>query len=265
MLLRFITIVLGVGLIMAATEAPAQSGFKLKAPSEYFSNSRSVALLQAALAGDLSKAKQLVSEGANFNDEGPMADANANRLRLLHYAVAANSKPGVQTLLAAGADPELDAQHYGNAFLFALTIDHLEMLSFLLDQRSFASLKESTKKSLLFESVRLPRPRGLELLLKRGAPVDFRDARGYTILMTALGTGDLDLAEWLIDKVGASAKIDAVNGVTPGFQVQSLLARVQPASESYAKLQRIKRLMEAQGAIFPAPDPAAVRARRNSQ
>lgn len=83
--------------------------FYLKPPSTYFESKKTLALLQAAMDGDIARAKALVATGANPNDEGPIHDLNANRLRLLHYAIASDSKQAVKILMAVGADPELVA------------------------------------------------------------------------------------------------------------------------------------------------------------
>lgn len=244
---------------MMTLTANAVPTFKLKAPSEYFTDTRSLALLNAALIGDTTKVKQLIAEGANPNDEGPLD--KPNRLRLLHYAIAADNTQAVKILMASGADPEMVVKGFGRALLFAMTLDNIEMLSLMLDLKPITSLSNDTIETLLFESIFKPRPRCLAVLLQHGAPIDFRDAAGYTILMRASNAGDFDLMEWLIQK-GASVNIETTNGVTPAYSIQDKLARIQPGSESHQKLLRIKKLMEEKGAVFPALSPEEVRAKR---
>lgn len=257
----FLKFWMSIGVIMmAATSNAAVPSFKLKAPTDYFSDTQSLALLNAALTGDFAKAKQLVAEGANPNDEGPLDNPN-NRIMLLHYAIAANNAQAVKVLITSGADPERVVEGFGRAFLFAMTLDNVEMLSLLLDLRPIDSLAKKTVKLMLFESVLLPRPRCLELLLKHGAPIDFQDDAGYTILMQALSAGDFDLTEWILQQ-GASINIEAINGATPTNSVQDKLFRIQPGSESHQKLLRIKSLMEEKGAVFPALSPEEIRAKR---
>ncbi len=77
-------------IFMMTTNANAAPSFKLKPPQFYFADNQTQALLAAAMAGDITKAKKLVAGGANPNDEGPR-DNPYNRLRLLHYAIAANN------------------------------------------------------------------------------------------------------------------------------------------------------------------------------
>ena len=257
-----VIIFMGMGFIM---DADAQvKKFNLKAPTTYFENNQSIALLEAALAGDLAKARALVAAGANPNDEGPTNDANSNRLRLLHYAIACNNKQAVRILITVGADPEIVAQHNGRALLFAITLNNVEMLALLLDLRPIKLLSSDTLKVLLFESIVQRRRNCLTLLLDRGAPIDSRDSAEVTLLMDAISSEDFELAEHLIQR-GASVNVDTPSGVTPAYQVQRMLTRYTPGSETYITLQRIKKLMIERGAVFPAVDPKELRERRKAK
>lgn len=247
-------------IIMTTTNASGATVFKLRPPQYYFTDAKTQALLTSALAGDLTKAKQLVVEGANPNDEGPR-DTPYNRLRLLHYAVAANNPQAIKTLIEVGADPELKTEGFGRALKFAMTLDRVDMLALMLDLRPVAYVSRDTLKSLLFESVVMPRPRCLELLLKRGAPVDFPDDSGYTIMMAAMDAQDYDLAEWLLLQ-GASVHVMAGGDMSPAYLVQFHLQKFKPGTPTYNKVLHLKKLMEERGAVFPAPSPAEVRARR---
>ena len=250
-------------IIMITTNAAGSPVFKLKTPQHYFADQGTLDLLASALAGDLDKARQLVAKGANPNDEGPR-DNQYNRLRLLHYAIASNSAVGVKTLIAVGADPELNAQGFGEALLFVLTLKNLDILSLLLDLRPVHTLSRKTLKAMLFESVTQPCQSCLALLLKRGAPIDYQDDAGYTVMMAAMDAQDYDLAEWLLLQ-GASVHVMAGGCATPAYSAQFHLQKFKPGSPTYNKVLHIKKLMEERGAVFPAPSPAEIRARRAKQ
>jgi uncharacterized protein len=250
-------------IIMMTTNASGAPAFKLKSPQYYFPEARTQALLASALAGDLHKAKQLVAEGANPNDEGPR-DNIYNRLRLLHYAIAAGSTQAIKTLITVGADPEMVTVGFGRALMFAMTLDKVDMLSLLLDLRPVSNLSRETLDTLLFESVSLPRPRCLELLLKRGSPIDFPDEAGYTVMMRAMDAQDYDLAEWLLIR-GASVHVVAGGGMTPAYSVEYDLKKFKDGSPTYNKVLHLKKLMEERGAVFPALSPAEVRAKRGQR
>jgi ankyrin repeat protein len=133
----------------------------------------------------------------------------------------------------------------------------------LLDLRPIKSLTYDTLEYLLSESITHHRRSCLAVLLDRGAPIDFRDSAKVTLLMGAMSAEDFALAEHLILR-GASVNIDTPSGVTPAYQVQRMLTRYTPGSETYLILQRIKNLMIERGAVFPATDPKELRDRRKA-
>lgn len=245
-----------------ATTAFAAPGFDLKVPRAYFSDEKVLALLDAAISGDSVKAKQMVAAGADPNTAGP--PGTAGRIRLLHYAIAAKNSGAVIILMALGADPELDTPMAGPALLFAITLDDVDMLARILQARPYSSLSRGTVKTLMFQTVLLPRPRCLMVLLKQGFPIDFKNDAGFTVMMDAISTQDYDLAEWLLNQ-GASVKIDTPSGITPANSVQFHLNKFVAGSPTHSKVLRLKSLMEQKGAVFPAMSPKEVRALRGQQ
>jgi ankyrin repeat protein len=248
---------------MMITNAHAAPSFKLKPPSHYFADKRTLALLAAAMAGDMSSARLAVTQGANPNDEGPL-DNKYNRLRPLHYAIAANNKDAVRVLVSVGADPELSALGFGRSFLFAMTLKNVEMLSHLLDLRPIDSLSKDTMQYILFEAVMQPCSRCLRLFLERGAPIDYPDGAGYTLLMRAMDAQDYEMAEWLLQH-GASVHVEPRSGVTPAYSVMFHLNKFIPGSPTYNKVLHLKQMMAERGAVFPPLTPEEVRARREKQ
>jgi hypothetical protein len=177
--------------------------FKLDAPGAYFDDALTRALLSAALAGDLAKARDAVARGASPDAEGPKSNPY-NRLRLLHYAIAADSVAAIRTLIAVGANPESDTQgSAGLPLLFAETLDKPELLSLMLDLRPVDTLLPDTKDSLMFHAVSEGRPRCLAVVINHGLSIDYPDAAGQTVLMRSLDAQDYDLAAWLMEQ-GAS-------------------------------------------------------------
>ena len=138
------------------------------------------------------------------------------------------------------------------------------MLAHILQARPYPSLPRETAKSMLFQTVYLPRPRCLMVLLKQGFPIDFKNDAGYTVLMAAIDVQDYDLALVLLNQ-GASVKIDTPSGMTPAYSVQFHLAKYVAGSPSHSKVLRLKNLMEQKGAVFPAMSPKDVRSLRGQK
>lgn len=250
----------GPGWSKMETNTAAAPAFALKPAEHYFADARALALLRAALAGDAARAKAALAEGAAADAEGPLSNPD-NRLRLLHYAVAADNAAAARLLAELGADPERDTLGFGPALLFAITLDKPPLLAALLDVRPFAKLAADTQRTLMFRAVSLNRPRCLDMLLARGAPVDLRDTAGYTVLMRAVGALDVPLALQLLDK-GASLQVESVGGATPANLTQMLLQRAQAGSPLHAGLTQLKTAMQARGVNFPAPTAQEVKSAR---
>lgn len=236
--------------------------FKLDAPSAYFDDAQSRSLLADALAGDLVRAKEAIAHGASPDAEGPKSNPY-NPLRLLHYAIAAGSVPGIRTLIAVGADPQISTPGSASLpLLFAINLDKPDLLSLMLDLRAVATLSQDTKELLMFRSVTLGRPHCLEVILKHGMPIDFPDEAGQTVLMRALDAQDYELAKWLMDQ-GASVTIIA-HDMTVAWSLQYDLDRLAPGSPTYEKVLELKQMAQQRGAHFPARSPKQRREERGS-
>lgn len=258
------TVSIAIGVIaMMITNVDAATPIKLQPASHYFAEKGTLTLLAAAMAGDLRAAKLAVAQGANPNQEGPLNN-KYNRLRPLHYAIAANNKEAVKVLVSVGADPELSALGCGRSFLFAMTLRNMDILSLLLDLKPIDSLSKDTMEYILFESIYQPCSKCLQLFLDRGAPIDYPDGAGCTVLMRAMDAQDYDMAEWLLQR-GASVHVTPASGVTPAYSVEFHLKKFTPGSPTYKKVLHLKEMMAARGAVFPALSPEEVRAKREKQ
>jgi len=252
-------------LTMAALPMPPSTPapkFKLEAPARYFDDALTRSLLDAALAGDLAQARAAVARGASPDAEGPK-DNPYNHLRLLHYAIAAGSAPGIRTLLALGADPEIETQgSAGLPLLFAQSLDKPELLSLMLDLRPVETLQPRTRKLLMFHAVTQGRPQCLAVVIGHGVAIDTPDDAGQTVLMRALDAQDYDLAAWLMEQ-GASVTVVA-HDMTVAWSLQYDLDRLAPGSPSYQKVLALRQLAEQRGARFPAKSPRQRREERKA-
>jgi uncharacterized protein len=242
-----------------STPAPK---FKLDAPAKYFDDALARSLLDAALAGDLAGARAAVSQGASPDADGPK-DNPYNHLRLLHYAIAAGSVPGIRTLMAVGANPEIETLgSAGLPLLFAESLDKPELLSLMLDLRPVATLLPRTKKLMMFHAVSEGRPQCLAVVMKHGVPIDYPDDTGATVLMRAIDAQDYDLAAWLMEQ-GASVTFVA-HDRTIAWSLEFHLAKYVPGSPPYQKVLALKQMAEQRGAQFPAKSPKQRREERKA-
>lgn len=248
--------------MLPATSSAAPQ-FNLRPANTYFSSQDSLALLEAALRGDITAAQKLARAGANPNDNGPK-DKKVNRISLLHYAVAANNKDAVRVLIESGADPEASLQGFGSPLAFAVTLNNRAMLSAMLEHRPPARIDPRALQRLLFQAASRASAACLELLLDRGVPIDLKDGAGYTILLRVMDAQEYDLAEWLVRR-GASVKIETPSGMTPAYSVQHDLEQFAPGTETHRQLLALKALMQGRGAEFPAVPPDVVREQRGAR
>ena len=245
---------------MALPTNPPAPKFKLQPPATYFPDAPTQALLAAALAGDLVAAKRAVAAGASPDAEGP-PDNPYNRLRLLHYAIAADSAVGIRTLMAVGADPELRVEGgAGRPLLFAETLDKPEALGLMLDLKPAAALTPESREVLLFEAVVQNRPRCLAVVLAHGVPIDTPSGSGSTILRDALNAQNYELAKWLIEQ-GASVLADS-HDISVAYTIQFHLQKWKPGTPPWAQVHEIQEMAIQRGAVFPARSPKERRADR---
>ncbi len=236
--------------------------FNLGAPAKYFDDAPAQALLAAALAGDVAQAKAAIARGASPDAEGPK-DNPYNHLRLLHYAIAAESATGIRTLLAVGANPELDTLgSAGLPLLFAVTLDKPDLLSLMLDLRPADSLAPRTRKLLMFHAVAERRPACLAVAIRHGVSIDTADDAGNTVLMSAIDMQDYELAAWLMEQ-GASVTLE-LHDQTVAWSLEFQLSKYVPGSPAYQKVLALKQMAEQRGAQFPARSPKQRRQERKA-
>jgi len=250
--------------IMAMPMPPSSPApkFKLDAPAAYFDDALTQSLLAAALAGDLAQARAAIARGASPDAEGPK-DNPYNHLRLLHYAIAAGSVPAIRTLLAVGANPEIETLgSAGLPLLFAQTLDKPDLLSLMLDLRPVDTLQPRTRKLLMFHAVSEGRPQCLAVVIRHGVPIDYPDDAGSTVLMSAIDAQDYDLAAWLMEQ-GASVTFVA-HDRTVAWSLEFHLAKYAPGSPTYQKVLALKQMAAQRGAQFPAKSPKQRREERKA-
>ncbi|MEJ2702644.1 MAG: ankyrin repeat domain-containing protein, partial [Sedimentisphaerales bacterium] len=225
----------------------------------------STPLHQAVIAGDIERAKSLLSDGADVNAKDEKGNTplhlvakygykkqNIAELLIAHGAnvnarnrddwtplhfLAWRSYEGyldiARLLIAAGSDTRARDKDEYTPLHYAAVAGSQSMIELLLAHGSDINSRGCRGRTALHEAVDWPRDAGVKALLANGADINTKDDNGRTALHHALFYGNKDLAELLITK-GANVSAGDSYGCTPlhfaalrgmGETVEALLAR----------------------------------------
>ncbi|ATY60842.1 Ankyrin repeat-containing domain [Cordyceps militaris] len=166
-----------------------------------------MSLPQAAMYGDDSQVRDLVSRGA----DPCAADVARDYLTPIHYAVESGSAATVQALIEAGANVSAQTR-YGVAPLHTATSNgQLAIVELLLAAGAYPSIANQDGATPLHAAAANWQPAIATRLLAAGADVHARDARGRTPLHEAARSESTTVAQLLLD---AGADINAAGAAT---------------------------------------------------
>lgn len=208
-----------------------------------FDDPRTIALIEAACAGDEKRVHELIQTGADVNAEGN------DDMRPLPWVMQCGNLVGLEALLEAGADPNYLYKGHTSAIALAVSAYDVEMVKVLI--RHGADLDRwEAGENLLSRAM----GRGIETgnwenyyaLLDAGADIENADAGGATLMTSAIAWGQFDKASELLDRgydralpeVYSSALSRFVNESMPHYRHKQAFLRkldamgVQPARTS---------------------------------
>jgi ankyrin repeat protein len=160
--------------------------------------------------------RAMLDQGANPNAAFDWGDT------VLIFAARNGDLQTVQLLVERGAEVNRRGDKSKTALSEAVERGHAEIARFLLENGADAAFNDASGAPLLVVATRGGYVGGrqqaftgiMELLLKKGVPVDATDGLGYTALMTAAGLGYTDAAALLLSK-GAKVEAQQKNTMTP--------------------------------------------------
>ena len=156
--------------------------------------------------GDLKQIKTRLASGANINAQ------DADGTTPLMHAVVNAGADCVKLLLDKGADPNLSNKAGATALMWA--VNDLKKVQLLLAKGANVNAVSKDEKSPLRLALNLPNPMPVvKALFAKGANVNQADKRGFTPLMFAGFSGNLELIQLLLAK-GADPKAKTKDGLT---------------------------------------------------
>ncbi|MGC3955168.1 MAG: hypothetical protein QM804_13140 [Propionicimonas sp.] len=163
-------------------------------PEEYFEGP-AADLAGAIRSRDRGRIDELISSGADIEATGRL------ELTMLQYAVLTSSLPGVEALLAAGADPDRIG---ASVTALHLAVDEPEVMPALLAAGADPDIANpGTGETPLFRVCVSNQDAGFELLVQAGADLDHPDLQGLLALhhcaMTSKGKLILRMLELGVD------------------------------------------------------------------
>jgi ankyrin repeat protein len=166
----------------------------------------SPALNTAIRNGDLKQVKSLLAKGANINAQ------DADGTTPLMHAVVNAGADCVKLLIEKGADPNLSNKVGATALMWA--VNDLKKIQLLLARGAQVNAVSKDEKSPLLLALNLPNSMAVvQALLAKGANINQADKRGFTPLMAAGFSGNLDLIQLLLAK-GADPRAKTKDGFT---------------------------------------------------
>ncbi|MEZ0225107.1 MAG: ankyrin repeat domain-containing protein [Alphaproteobacteria bacterium] len=185
----------------------------------------SLNLAQAAKDNNLARATELIADGAKPDNKAYRSD-NA-----LNHAIDNGNLEMVKLLLAAGADPNVNAGYSAvTPFLNAADKGNTDIVAALVEAKADVNAQDGRgSTALIYASNAKNRPL-VNYLLEKGANVDLRNNSGWSPLFYAARGGDTDIIGKLLAKGARTDWVDnedrSVIDVATRWQQPAALARL---------------------------------------
>ena len=224
-------------------------------PAEKFFDPQPAALVRAALAGDVTRIRDLVASGVNPNSQGPRSNSkNTPQITLLGYAIGQRSEVALRLLIEAGASPLFEPRKGdGNAFGFAIVRKDSAMLDALYRAWPMKDVPAKTQALNASEALLFHCNACLKVMFQHGLPVGVQSEAGYNLFILAMSREDFDTAEWLLKDMAIPLDAETRRGINSANYVQDDLMRYRPGTPTHDRLLRLQAVMQARGVIFPVP------------
>jgi ankyrin repeat protein len=194
--------------------------------NEFFLAPESQALIKAIEDSELKKIESIARAGGNLNACG------RDEMTPLFWAILKNKKESWRKLLQEGADPNLssksrDGIHNYSAMYYASIAEDSEYLEIALSGRGNPNMPDlQDDRTIISSALENHRYKNVEILVKKGADVNFIGRGRKTPLFEAILNADFKGAELLI-KLGANPAMKDDQGTS----IASLIRQFFPKAE----------------------------------
>jgi uncharacterized protein len=208
------------------------------------------AFAEALRSNDLAKAEQLLGEGVDINAVGK------DGITLATWTMLAKNKPSFKWLFEHGADPNLIPPNDRGVLLWAVRVDDPDWLEMLILHKANVNLVGQsiieTTTTPLIEAVFEGRRKNVEMLIKAGADVNFRQPDkdgGGTPVIHAASLGEFDIA-YILLVAGADYRPRTKGGWDVTYEV--VRHSIGPNDEELAWREKVIQLLKERGADVEA-------------
>lgn len=186
-------IALGMMAVMMQAAGCSEVEISGKNAADVFKDPQTLALVNAACAGDIPKIDALVKQGANVNATG------YREMTPLVWTMECKSYAGIKRLLELGANPNYKMEGDISAMWASAGSSDPHFLPLMLAHGGNPNITANNPfPSALSIAIEQRRMQNVELLLKHGVDVNQHDSVGNTAATDAIALGRYDVVEMLL-------------------------------------------------------------------
>ncbi len=166
-------------------------------------------LVETVKTGNLRSVKKILSKkSTNVNE------VDSDGLTSLMVATIANDSLMVETLIAAGVDPNIQSKSGMTALHAAAFNNRDQIMPMIIAMGADPNKIDSKGRTPLLVAAQMGHTNPITYLIQAGADLEFKDIKGNTALMLACGGRHLGAVDELLDK-GANPNSRDLQGRTP--------------------------------------------------
>jgi ankyrin repeat protein len=220
--------------------------------SNVFENKYVQELIKAAEKGDLNEVNSLQAVGVDINTQGKEG------VTPLLWLLLQQDKRGFETLLKAGADPNVNPTKTQNVIVVAAAIEDSDYLELLFKHDANPNIIAVRDQTPLMKAANNGRIKNMALLLKYGADINQQVFDGTTALLSAATQDEYEAVLYLLEK-GADFNVSRNTGGTLAYLVHS--SNLKQGTKLYDAKEKVRRFLMERGISFPPESPLEVRKR----